>query len=164
MGEGTDAARAAVLTARASVEEELVRLEASARAAVDVKAKVRRNPGRTAGVAAGAGFLLLGGPRRTVRGVRRVIFGRRAPLPPSMLPKDIDRALRELGDDGDRVRGTIEREFADYLRATAPARRDRLRSGTTRSGSNSLFAPRPPQSGQAPAGLLKEKSRGEISG
>lgn len=129
MGEGTDAARAAVLTARASVEEELVQLEASARAAVDVKAKVRRHPGRAAGLAAGAGFLLLGGPRRTVRGVRRVIFGKRAALPPSMLPRDIDRALRELGDDGDRVRGTIEREFAEYLRATAPARKKRDFSG-----------------------------------
>jgi hypothetical protein len=46
-----------------------------------------------------------------------------------MLPKDIDRALRELGDDGDRVRGTIEREFAEYLRATAPARKKRDFSG-----------------------------------
>jgi hypothetical protein len=96
---------------------------------VDIRAKVRRNPGRTAGLAAGAGFLLLGGPRRAVRGVRRAILGKPDPLPRSMLPKQIDRALHELGDDGNRVRGTIEREFADYLRATAPERKKRDLTG-----------------------------------
>ena len=129
MGEGTDAARAAVLTARGTVEEELVRLEASARAAVDVKAKIRRNPARTAGLAAGAGFLLLGGPKRVIRCTRRLVFGRPEPLPKSMLPKEIDKVLRDLGEDGEQVRGTIEREFAQYLRATGPDRRKRDLSG-----------------------------------
>ena len=125
MGEGTDTGRAQVLAARAAVEEELVRLEASARAAVDFPAKVRRNPVRMAGIAAGAGFLLIGGPRRVFRGARRAIFGPPEPLPKSMLPKEIDEALGKLGGDGDRVRGTIEREFAAYLEETAPRRNQR---------------------------------------
>jgi hypothetical protein len=32
-----------------------------------------------------------------------------------MLPKEVDQALRKLGPDGDKVRGTLEREFAKYL-------------------------------------------------
>ena len=129
MGEVTDAARADVLTARAALGDELDRLEAAARAAVDVKAKVRRHPVRTAGAAAGAGFLLLGGPRRLFRGARRAILGPAAVLPRSMLPKEIDKALRELGSDGNKVRGTLEREFAAYLEAKAPERKDRDLAG-----------------------------------
>ena len=129
MGEGTDAARAAVLTARGTVDDELDRLEASARAAVDVKAKIRRNPARTAGLAAGAGFLLVGGPVKVLRGARNAIFGKPDPLPRSMLPKEIDKALRELGDDGTRVRGTLEREFAGYLKEHGEERRKRDLSG-----------------------------------
>lgn len=129
MGEGTDAARAAVLTARGTVDDELDRLEASARAAVDVKAKIRRNPARTAGLAAGAGFLLVGGPVKVLRGARNAIFGKPDPMPKSMLPKEIDQALRELGDDGTRVRGTLEREFAGYLKEHGEERRKRDLSG-----------------------------------
>jgi hypothetical protein len=102
-----------------------VRLEASARAAVDIPAKVRRNPVRTVGIAAGAGFLVLRGPGQVYRGAKRVIFGPSEPLPTSMLPKEIDEALRKLGGDGERVRGTIEREFATYLEDTAPRRNQR---------------------------------------
>lgn len=125
MGARTDAARQQVLSARSDVEREVARLEASARAAVDIPAKARRNPARTAGLAAGAGFLLLGGPKRLVRGVRRAVFGTPAPLPKSMLPKEIDEALRKVGPDGDKVRGTIEREFAAYLEEKAPERQGR---------------------------------------
>lgn len=125
MGEGTIAARADVLAARAALDGELERLEAAARAAVDIPAKVRRSPAKTAGLAAGAGFLLFGGPVKVLRGARNVIFGKPDPLPKSMLPKEIDKALGELGDDGKRVRGTIEREFAAYLKDKAPERKER---------------------------------------
>ena len=125
MGEGSDAARAQVLAAREALADELERLEASARTAVDVPAKVRRNPGRAVGVAAGAGFLLVGGPKRVFRRAKRAVLGPPEPLPTSMLPKEIDKAIRELGDDGEKVRGTIEREFASYLEQTAPQRKKR---------------------------------------
>ena len=125
MGEGKDSARTAVLAARAQLDEELVQLEASARAAVDVPAKIRRHPVKAAGVAAGAGFVLVGGPKRVLRGARNAIFGKPDPLPKSMLPKDIDASLKKLGTDGERVRGTIERDFARYLEAQAPERAKR---------------------------------------
>lgn len=125
MGEGSDTARAQVLAARQELADELERLEASARTAVDVPAKVRRNPGKSVGIAAGAGFLLVGGPQKVFRRAKRFVLGPAEPLPKSMLPDEIDKALGKLGDDGDKVRGTIEREFAAYLEKTAPQRRER---------------------------------------
>lgn len=125
MGEAAIAARAEVLTARGAVEEQLEQLEASARAAVDIPAKVRRNPVRTAAVAGGAAFIFLRGPGKVYRRAKRAVFGAEPELPTSMLPKEIDETLRKLGTDGDRVRGTIERDFAAYLADNADARQGR---------------------------------------
>jgi hypothetical protein len=116
VGTEAEAARAEVVAARAAFSAELVRLEAAGRAAVDIKAKVRRSPAKAAGLAAGAGFLAIGGPLKVVRGVGRALRGKKEALPPSLLPKEVDAALRSLGDDGEKVRGTLEREFAKYLK------------------------------------------------
>ncbi len=127
MAAETDAARLRVVEARAALGEELEVLEASARAAVDVPAKIRRSPGKTAAIAGGAAFLVLGGPRRLFRRARRVVTGPPEPLPESMLPDQIERALRELGDDGAAVRGALERDFASYAKQ---AQRDRAQLRT----------------------------------
>jgi hypothetical protein len=115
VGARTDAARAQVLAARVELEDEVIRLEAAGRSAVDVPAKVRRNPVQTAGVAAGAAFFVLGGPGRLFRRVKRAVVGPEKDLPKSILPEDVDKALRRMGEDGDKIRGTLEREFARYL-------------------------------------------------
>jgi hypothetical protein len=112
----TDAARDRVLEARASLAEELEVLEASARAAVDIPAKIKRSPAKAAAIAGGAAFLVVGGPKRVFRAGRRAVTGEPDPLPPSMLPKEIDKALRSLGDDGKKVRGALERDFAAYAK------------------------------------------------
>lgn len=125
MGASTDATRAEVLAAREGLADEIARLEAAGRAAVDIPAKVRRDPVRTAGLAAGAAFLLAGGPKRLFRRVRRAVRGPAADMPKSMLPGEVDRALRRLGPDGDAVRATLEREFARYLEEHAAERRER---------------------------------------
>ena len=104
MGARTDAARAEVVAARDQFDGELVRLEASARSAVDIPAKVRREPAKTAGLAAGAGFVLLGGPQRLFRRAKRAVRGPGDPMPKQMLPGEIDKELRKLGSDGDKVR------------------------------------------------------------
>lgn len=116
MGARTDAARAEVLARRGELVDEVDRLEASARAAADIPGKVRRNPVKTVGAAGGAAFLALGGPQRVFRRARRLVLGPKADLPRTMLPKEVDRTLRRLGDDGDRVRATVEKEFAKWLR------------------------------------------------
>ncbi|HET9681948.1 MAG TPA: hypothetical protein VFP19_07905 [Candidatus Limnocylindrales bacterium] len=125
MGPRTSAARAEVVAAREGLADEAIRLEASARAAVDIPARIRREPLKMAGAASGAAFLLLGGPGRLVRGIRKAVFGPDAELPKSMLPGEVEKTLRKLGPDGEKVRGTLEREFASYLDEKAPQRKER---------------------------------------
>ena len=124
MGARTNAARAEVLAARDGLESEVVRLEAAGRAAVDIPSRLRNDPLKIGGAAAGAAFLILGGPKRVIRGARRAIFGAPAPMPKSMLPAEVERVLQTLGSDGDKVRATLEREFARFLDARAPQRKD----------------------------------------
>jgi hypothetical protein len=115
VGTRTDAAREAVVAARADFDDEVDRLEAAGRAAVDVPAKVRANPGRAAGIAAGGAFLAAGGPKRVFRRAKLAITGKEEELPSELLPKDIEKALKKMGTDGRKVRGTLERDFAKYL-------------------------------------------------
>ena len=115
MAEATDAARERVLAAREGLATELDRLEASARAAADIPSKVRKSPAKAAAIAGGAGFLVLGGPRRLFKRVKTAITGPEPELPERLLPDDIEKVLRKLGSDGDRVRGTLERDFAEYV-------------------------------------------------
>ncbi len=122
MATETDAARDRVLAARATLGDELDTLEASARAAVDIPAKIRRSPAKAAAVAGGTAFVVLRGPQRVFRAGKRAVFGAPDPLPESMLPDDVERAIRALGDDGAKVRGALERDFAAYAKQ---ASRDR---------------------------------------
>ena len=123
MGTRTDAAQARVVAARADLAEEVDRLEAAGRAAVDIPAKVRQNPAKAAGVAAGSAFVVLGGPKRLFRRARRVVTGKDEELPSKLLPKEVEKTLRKLGSDGKAVRGTLEREFANYLDTRAKERK-----------------------------------------
>lgn len=111
----TAAALNDVVAARGAFAAELVRLEASARSAVDIKAKVRRNPGKTAAAVGGTAFVVLGGPRRVFRSLKHRIVGKPEPLPTSLLPDQVEKAVRALGDDGAKVRGALEREFAAFV-------------------------------------------------
>ena len=115
----TDAARDRVIAARGDLEDQLHILEASARAAVDIPAKIRRSPAKAAAVVGGAGFLALKGPQRVFRVTKRAVRGPSAAMPDSMLPEEIDKTLRKLGNDGDKVRGSIERDFAKYAKQAA---------------------------------------------
>jgi hypothetical protein len=123
VGTRTDAALARVVAARADLEGEMDRLEAAGRAAVDVPARIRKSPAKAAGIAAGGAFLAVGGPKRLFRRAKRAITGKEEELPSELLPKEIDKVLRKLGDDGKQVRGTLEREFARYLDDRAKERK-----------------------------------------
>jgi hypothetical protein len=118
----TDAARDRVLAARAALGDELETLEASVRAAVDIPAKIKRSPAKAAALVGSAAFLVAGGPKRVFRLGKRAVTGEPTPLPDSLLPKEIEKTLRKLGDDGDKVRGVLERDFAAY---TKKANKDR---------------------------------------
>jgi hypothetical protein len=111
------AARKGVEAARAGVEKEIDELNTSVRAAIDIPAKIRRNPARTAGLAGGAAFLLAGGPRRVAQGVEKRLFPKRYARPPKVLPRDVEKTLDRLPEeDRDLVRAHLERDFAAYLR------------------------------------------------
>ncbi|MEA2537276.1 MAG: hypothetical protein QOF11_1510 [Chloroflexota bacterium] len=115
MGARTDAARAEVVAARQALATETTRMGTATREAVDVPARVRRAPAKAAAVAGGTAFVVLGGPRRIARRLKRAVRGEPVALPSSMLPEEIDKAIRSLGKDGEKVRGAIERSFAGYL-------------------------------------------------
>lgn len=152
MAAETDAARDRVLAARAALGEELETLEASARAALDIPARVKRSPAKAAAIVGGTGFIVLGGPKRVFRRAKRAVFGAPEPFPASMLPEQVERTLRELGDDGTAVRGALERDFAAYAKK---AHRDRAQVrtllllsvgrpilyGATRAAVRALFRP-----------------------
>ncbi len=39
-----------------------------------------------------------------------------------MLPEEVEKTLRKLGNDGDKVRGALERDFAEYAKKSAKER------------------------------------------
>ena len=176
MGARTNAARTEVLAARDGLEHEVVRLEAAGRAAVDIPTRLRNDPLKIGGAAVGAAFLILGGPRRVLGGARRAIFGAPKPMPKSMLPDEVEAVLRTLGPDGDKVRGTLEREFARFLEGRAPQRAARdivglaggllanaLRPASVRAGrefAERLFDPDGPSFAE---GLRKARARMDAS-
>jgi hypothetical protein len=121
-----DAARDRVLAARGELAGELEVLEASARSAVDIPARIRESPAKAAAIAGAAGFLVLKGPSRIYRFVRTKVTGSPAPMPKRMLPKEIEKTLRSLGDDGEKVRGVIERDFAEYAKKAEKDRKGLL--------------------------------------
>ena len=147
-----DAARDRVLAARADLAEQLELLEASAREAIDIPAKIRRSPAKAAAAAGLAGFLLLRGPQRLFRAGRRAVGGEPAPLPSRMLPEEIEKTLRKFGDDGDKVGAALERDFAEYAKK---ANKDRtalksvlllsvarpLLARAARAAGDAIFAP-----------------------
>ena len=126
MASEQDAARDRVLAARAELEAQVETLQASGRAAVDIPARIRQSPAKAAAIGASVGFLLLKGPQRLYGAVRKAIFGTPAPIPKRMLPKDIEKTLRSMGDDGEKVRGTLERDFASYVKKAEKDRRGLL--------------------------------------
>jgi hypothetical protein len=123
VGTRTDAAHAQVLAARADVEDQIDRLEAAGRAAVDIPAKVKASPAKAAGIAAGGAFLAVGGPKKLFRRAKRAVTGKDEELPSELLPKEVEKTLKKLGTDGRKVRGTLEREFANYLDERAKERK-----------------------------------------
>lgn len=121
-----DAARDRVLAGRSALDGELEVLEASARAAVDIPARIRQSPAKAAAIVGAAGFLAFKGPSRLFRAVRHRVTGSPAPMPKRMLPNEIEKTLRSLGDDGDKVRGVLERDFADYAKKAEKDRKGLL--------------------------------------
>jgi hypothetical protein len=110
-------AHAELVAARQQLGLALDELTSATQSALDVPAKIRRNPMKTAAIAGGAGFLLLGGPRRALRfALSRVRPPARDPYA-GLLPDEIEAVLRDSGLAADpEVRRALEADFAEYLR------------------------------------------------
>ena len=128
MAARTDAARAEVLAARQGLGEEIDRLEAAGRAAVDIPARIRREPAKLAGAAAGAAFLLAGGPGRLLR---RFTGRGGAKDAGSILPDEVLKSLRKRGSDGERTKKELEKDFARYLEKKDPTKAKDIAVGAT---------------------------------
>ncbi|HEX7490499.1 MAG TPA: hypothetical protein VF337_02215 [Candidatus Limnocylindrales bacterium] len=163
MGASTDAARAEVLASRQLLLVEVGRLEAAGRSAVDIPAKIRKSPVKTAALLVATGFMVVGGPKRTFRAARRAVFGPTADLPKSMLPDQIEKALKALGDDGDVVRGVLEREFVDYLEKNKGVRESRDLKGTVSELGGSILRPVTSMAGKRLAEELFKPEGGSFS-
>jgi hypothetical protein len=131
MDESTATARQQVVDARAALLAEVDELGAATRSALDIPAKIRKNPVKFAAGAGGLTFLVVGGPQRTARRVVRTLRGGRTRPPKSVLPDEIERLVTDLGGDGEQIRARLDREFADYL--AAQKRAGRLRNGAANS-------------------------------
>jgi hypothetical protein len=103
--------------ARVALADSLDELTDATRSALDVPAKIRRNPVKTAALVGGTGFLLVGGPRRVARAVGRRVFGRRPDPYAGLLPPEIEKVLKDTGVAKDpEVRRALNRDFAEYLK------------------------------------------------
>ena len=112
------AAMAELEAARANVRESLDDWTAATQSALDVPAKIRRNPVKTAALVGGAGFLIAGGPRRLMRAT----LGRVRPARPDpyegLLPPEIERVLKDAGLAKDpEIRRALDQDFAEYLKS-----------------------------------------------
>jgi hypothetical protein len=105
------------------------------------------------------------------------LFGPDAELPKSLLPPEVEKAVRKLGTDGERVRGTLEREFVSYLDERSKIRRKRdlgatvslllgnaLKPASLRAGrelAERLFAPEAPTFGRAVERIRARREAGK---
>ena len=121
MAQSAAEARQEVANARRDVAVELDDLGSAARAAVDIPAKIRRNPVRTVGLAGGAAFLFLGGPKRVAKAAEARFFPRRAEKRDRALPKNVQATLAKLEpEEREKVEPHLERDFAAYLNREHP--------------------------------------------
>jgi hypothetical protein len=111
-------ALAKVDAARAELESSLDQMSSATQTALDVPAKIRRNPVKTAALVGGAGFLLAGGPRRVIRSALRTVRPERPDPYAGLLPEEIEKVLKDVGlADDPEIRRALDQDFAEYLRS-----------------------------------------------
>jgi hypothetical protein len=152
----TDAARAEVLAAREGLGEEIDRLEAAGRAAVDIPARLRREPAKVVGAAAGAAFLLAGGPGRLLRRLTGRGGDKDAA---SILPEQIVKSLRKRGSDGERTKKELEKDFTRYLEKKDPKAKDVAVGATAAALISNILRPVTQRAGKRLAEELFDADR-----
>ena len=118
-----DAARDRVLAARSEFDASIGDLGASARYAVDIRRRsAGARPRRPRSSAESCSRCCAGRSGCGGRsGGMSCVATRHCRSGCSL--KEIEKAIDRMGDDGDKVRGTIERDFADYVKQRQRERR-----------------------------------------
>lgn len=141
MGATLDETRVELAAQRARVRGTADRLEAAVRRGFDLRARLRQHPVQTAGVAVGLAFILLGGPRRTIRQIRRALGGSaEAERAYASLPGSL-RALVDASASGGKGRDEARRQLALALHAWREDPKNRKRAA--RLVSETLAPPGP---------------------
>jgi hypothetical protein len=113
----TEERRRQVIAAREELGDGLDDLTLAFRSAIDIPAKIRKNPLQAAALAGGAGFLAVGEPKKVIRAaMHRIRPSTRRPHE-GLLPKDIDKVVRrKAGPRAEEIETALENDFADYLK------------------------------------------------
>jgi hypothetical protein len=118
VGATLDETRVELEAQRARVRGTATELESTTRRALDIRERIRRNPLQVAGVVAGAAFLLLGGPHRTVRLLRRTIRGTtNGDAAYASLPSVLQRLVDEMAPGFGGSKAEAKRELALAIHA-----------------------------------------------
>lgn len=120
MAAPTKQAHQQVVAARRQLGHELDELRLATRSAVDIPAKVRRNPVQTAGLIGGVGFLALGGPKRILRAIEHRVRPAKTDRLKGILPKDVEKLIDRSASNADEVRQRLEQDFFDWMSKKRP--------------------------------------------
>jgi hypothetical protein len=115
VGETLAETRVEIAEQRAANDRDAAELEARVRHALDIKARFRENPALFIGLGAGAVFLLVGGPGRVIRTIRRRTMPNRAEQAYNALPKTmqswVDTLVSGTGPKAQQARDALVEEL-----------------------------------------------------
>ena len=111
MGETIDQTRLEIAAQRAQLEATVAEI----REALDLKARVRENPGLVIGLAAGTLFLVLGGPRRLARAARRRLAPGAIEAAFDALPAALQAWVETLADEAGPRSGELRSALVEEL-------------------------------------------------
>ncbi len=120
MATTTKQAHQEVVAARKALGHELDELRVATRSAVDIPAKVKRNPVKTMSLIGGAGFLAVGGPKRVIQAMEHRIRPTKKDRLKGILPKDVEKLVDKTASNADEVRQRLEQDFYDWMSKKRP--------------------------------------------
>ena len=115
-----DEAYEQIVAARQQVRSELDVMRTTTRDAVDIPAKIRKDPVKALGLIGGAGFLAVGGPKRLLKMAGGRVRPPRKDQLKGILPKEVEKVIDKTADDPEKVRRSLEEGFYSYLTKTQP--------------------------------------------
>lgn len=142
MGETLAETRVEVGEQRAALQHTGEQLEGRVRHAVDIRARFRENPALFIGLGLGAAFLVVGGPGRVARALRRHLRPKGAEQAYDALPRAMQAWVDTVAGPGGRARNALVEELQGW-------RRDQLKSRKARRELAKAMVDGPPGASRA---------------